>query len=251
MLIITIVIAILTLIERKILALVQRRVGPYYIGYKGRLQYLADALKLFLKEIFVPYKINKFLFIIFPAFIVIFSYIFWINSIWGINISIIEIEYNFIIFIILSFCYNFCIILTGYFSKNKFAVISAIRCCILLLNIEILISFFFLNFIFFTNSFSFFYFFIYQENVWFIFIFAFYFGLFFIIFLLETNRSPFDLVEAESELIAGYFSEYGSFCFALYYLGEYFHLFFFSFIFTIFMLGGFNTLNTLFFFFEW
>jgi NADH-quinone oxidoreductase subunit H len=76
MLFITMLIAILTLIERKILSLVQRRIGPFYIGYKGRLQYLADALKLFVKEIFIPYKLNKFLFIFFPSLIVFFSYIF-------------------------------------------------------------------------------------------------------------------------------------------------------------------------------
>jgi NADH:ubiquinone oxidoreductase subunit H len=76
MLSITMLIAILTLIERKILALIQRRVGPFYIGYKGRLQFLADALKLFAKEVFVPYKLNKFLFIFFPSLIVFFSYMF-------------------------------------------------------------------------------------------------------------------------------------------------------------------------------
>jgi NADH:ubiquinone oxidoreductase subunit H len=75
-LILTALIAIITLIERKILALIQRRVGPNYIGYKGRFQFIADALKLLLKHIFIITKINKFLFIIFPCLVLIMCYLF-------------------------------------------------------------------------------------------------------------------------------------------------------------------------------
>jgi len=75
-LILTVLIAIITLIERKILALIQRRVGPNYIGYKGRFQFIADALKLLLKHIFIITKINKFLFIIFPCLVLIMCYLF-------------------------------------------------------------------------------------------------------------------------------------------------------------------------------
>lgn len=75
-LILTIIIAIITLIERKVLALVQRRVGPNYIGYKGRFQFIADALKLLLKHIFVITKVNKLLFLVFPALVLIMCYLF-------------------------------------------------------------------------------------------------------------------------------------------------------------------------------
>ena len=75
-LILTVLIAIITLIERKILALIQRRVGPNYIGYKGRFQFIADALKLLLKHIFIITKINKLLFIIFPCLVLIMCYLF-------------------------------------------------------------------------------------------------------------------------------------------------------------------------------
>ncbi len=75
-LILTIIIAIITLIERKILSLVQRRVGPNYIGYKGRLQFIADALKLLMKHIYIVSKLNKFLFIVFPALVLILCYLF-------------------------------------------------------------------------------------------------------------------------------------------------------------------------------
>ncbi|NCQ50333.1 NADH-quinone oxidoreductase subunit H [archaeon] len=75
-LILTIIIAVITLIERKVLALVQRRVGPNYIGYKGRLQFIADALKLLLKHIYIITKINKFFFIVFPCLVLIMCYLF-------------------------------------------------------------------------------------------------------------------------------------------------------------------------------
>jgi len=94
MLLITLVIASLTLTERKILSLIQRRVGPNFVGYRGRLQYLADALKLFVKGIIIPDEVNKFWFITIPAIVAAICYTFWINSVWGIFISIFELEYN-------------------------------------------------------------------------------------------------------------------------------------------------------------
>ena len=77
----TIIIATITLIERKIMSLVQRRVGPNYIGYKGRLQFIADALKLLLKHIYIINKLNKVLFLVFPALVLIMCYLFWLNLI--------------------------------------------------------------------------------------------------------------------------------------------------------------------------
>jgi len=81
MLILTIIIASLTLIERKFLALVQRRVGPNFVGYKGRLQYIADALKMFLKGVVIPDEANKYLFVTLPSLALAVCYCFWMNSI--------------------------------------------------------------------------------------------------------------------------------------------------------------------------
>ena len=81
MLLITLIIASLTLIERKFLSLLQRRVGPNYVGYKGRLQYIADALKLFVKGVLIPYESNKFWFILIPSTALTICYSFWINSV--------------------------------------------------------------------------------------------------------------------------------------------------------------------------
>lgn len=238
MLLITLVIASLTLIERKILSLIQRRVGPYYVGYRGRLQYIADALKLFVKGVIIPHESNKFWFVAIPSIVAAICYTFWINSVWGPSISIFEIEYNIVYASLLSVFFGYCIILTGYFSKSKYAFMASIRSGILMLNLEIFIGLFFMNLIVFTQSFCFSVFVNLQQYIWFIFIFIGTIGIVIVTFLLETNRAPFDLAEAESELVTGYSVEYGGFYFALYYLGEYFHLFFFSMIISLTLLGG-------------
>lgn len=243
MLLVTMIIASLTLIERKVLSLVQRRVGPHYVGYRGRLQYIADALKLFVKGVLVPHESNKMWFVAMPALTAAICYTFWMNSIWGPNLSIFELEYNIVYAILLSVIFGFCVILTGYFSKNKYAFMASVRCGILMLNLEMFMGLMIINLVLFTDSFCFSVFVVYQEFLWFIFIFFGLIGLIIITFLLEINRAPFDLVEAESELVTGYTTEYGGFYFALYYLGEYFHLFFFSMVVSILFFGGWEMPN--------
>jgi NADH:ubiquinone oxidoreductase subunit H len=238
MLLATLIIASITLVERKVLSLCQRRVGPFFVGYKGRLQYIADALKLLAKGYIIPAEVNQFWFITAPAIALSICFSFWINSVWGYNFSIFELEYNIVYAGLLSVIFNFCIVFAGYFSRNKFGFLSAVRACILTINLELLLGLLFLNLTLIGESFSFMTYLIYQEFFW---LFLFFFNtaaLIIITFLLETNRAPFDLAEAESELVAGYSTEYGSFFFALFYLGEYFHLFFFSLIMVIFFFGG-------------
>ena len=245
MLILTIIIASLTLIERKFLALVQRRVGPNFVGYKGRLQYIADALKLFVKGALIPDESNRFLFVTIPSIAVAICYSFWMNGVWGPSVSLFEIEYNLIYISLFSVLFTMCVILTGYFSKNKYAMLAAVRTGIGALNLELFLGLMVLNIILLSESFSFLPIVIYQENYWFIWLFFLIGGLIVITFLLETNRAPFDLPEAESELVTGYTTEYGGFFFGLYYLGEYLHLFFFSLVISILFFGGWEFPNVL------
>lgn len=238
MLVATLIIASITLVERKLLSLCQRRVGPFFVGYKGRLQYIADALKLLAKGYILPTEVNQFWFVTAPAIALSTCFSFWINSVWGYNFSIFEIEYNIVYAGLLSIIFNFCIIAAGYFSRNKFGFLSAVRTCILTINLELLLGLLFLNLTLIGESFSFMTYLVYQEFFWLILFYINVLSLILITFLLETNRAPFDLAEAESELVAGYSTEYGSFFFALFYLGEYFHLFFFSLVVVIFFLGG-------------
>lgn len=160
------------------------------------------------------------------------------NSVWGPSLSIFELEYNIVYASILSLVFGYCIMLTGYFNRNKYAYLASIRSAVLMLNLELFLGLLIINCVFYTESFSFTSFVSLQESIWLVLPFIGMLGLIIIAFLLETNRAPFDLAEAESELISGYTVEYGGFYFALYYLGEYFHLFFFSMFIVIIFLGG-------------
>lgn len=238
MLISTLIIASITLLERKLLSLVQRRVGPQFVGYKGRLQYLADALKLFVKGVAIPDNSNKFFFVAVPSIAGAVCYSFWVNSVWGPSLSIFDIEYNIVYASVLSVLFGVCIMLTGYFSKNKYSLLASVRCGILMLNLEIFLGLLFLNIIIFGESFSIGVYVPYQEFFWFFILFFLFLSIIILTFLLEVNRAPFDLAEAESELVTGYTTEYGGFYFALFYLGEYFHLFFFSLFLSTLFFGG-------------
>ncbi len=216
----------------------QRRVGPDFVGYRGRLQYIADALKLFIKGALVPDEANKFWFVCIPAFTLAVSYSFWLNAVWGPSISIFELEFNLIYSSLFSALFTFCIILTGFFSRNKYALLASIRAGLGMLNLELFLGLFFLSLIVLGESFSILIYVNYQEIYWLFFSLFSVIGLIAITFLLEVNRTPFDLSEAESELVAGYTTEYGGFLFGVYYLGEYLHLFFFSLLISSLIFGG-------------
>lgn len=173
-----------------------------------------------------------------PSVVAAVCYSFWVNSVWGPSLSILDIEYNIVYASLLSVLFGVCIMLSGYFSRNKYAMLASVRCAVLMLNLEIFLGLLFLNVILVSESFSFSAVVVYQEVYWLVLSFVGVSSSIIFIFLLEVNRAPFDLAEAESELVTGYSVEYGGFYFALFYLGEYFHLFFFSLVISIFFLGG-------------
>lgn len=238
-LILTVTIATVTLMERKLLSLIQRRVGPNYIGYRGRLQFIADALKLIFKQILIVDRVNKFLFMCIPALTLITSYLFWVNLSLSLNLNLCEVEYNLFIMGIISTFFSYLLILVGFVSKNKYSILSGTRVVVLMLNLELLLNFFIVSLTLTSESLSFTQIVSLQSNMkWNFFIFLPVLPVLFITFLLETGRIPFDLAESESELIAGYTVEYGGFYFALFYLGEYFHLYCFSVVFSLCLFGG-------------
>jgi NADH:ubiquinone oxidoreductase subunit H len=118
---------VLPLLERKYLALIQRRVGPKYVGYKGRLQFIADALKVFLKDYFYIFRVNKFFFYFLPFLFFNVNLYLAINLIWGNNIFLLDLELNIIFILILSAFSNFCVFLVGFFCRNKYTVIASVR----------------------------------------------------------------------------------------------------------------------------
>lgn len=238
-LILTIVIATVTLIERKVLALVQRRVGPNYVGYKGRLQFIADAVKLLVKHITVLPRVNRLLFLVIPAFVLVTSYLFWANLVWGPNLAILEIEYNLFFMGIISTMFSYLLILVGFLTNNKYSILSSARVIILNVNLELLLNFFMICLVIVAEALAFVSVAAVQTDAkWHIFLYLPILPIIFITFFLETGRIPYDLAEAESELIAGYTTEYGGFFFALFYLGEYFHLYCFSALYTVCLFGA-------------
>jgi NADH-quinone oxidoreductase subunit H len=234
---VTLIGGILPLIERKYLSLIQRRVGPKFVGYKGRLQFIADALKMFLKGCVIPSSANSFFFLFWPAVVLSLCYFFWVNALWGVNITYFELEYNIVFLALLSIGLNAAIFLTGYYSKNKYALLGSVRTLIVLFGLELIMGVFFLTLILFIHSFHISVTHTLQEEYSLCMAFSAMANFILILILLEINKSPFDLNEAETELVTGYHTEYGSFFFALFYLGEYFHLFFTSTLMVYFFFG--------------
>jgi len=225
---VTLIGGILPLIERKYLSLIQRRVGPKFVGYKGRLQFIADALKMFLKGCMYPKQANKVFFFFWPSLFLSIAYLLYINMVWGPNIIYADIEFNLLFLIMVSIGMNASIFFTGYFSKNKYAAISALRSVSFIICAEILLTILNIIIIHILGSFQLSAAMPIQEEIYGLFLLIWSLGLLIIIILMEVCKSPFDLTEAETELVTGFHTEYGAFFFALFYLGEYFHIFFTS-----------------------
>jgi len=149
----------------------------------------------------------------------------------------VSIEYNLLFLTFIGLALNLCIFFTGFFSKNKYAVLSSSRAIILVVCCELLVTVLYLSVIFLLQSFNFSIAYTLQEELPFVVVLAMVLTIFIILVLLEVNKSPFDLVEAETELVTGFHTEYGAFFFALFYLGEYFHIFFTSAVSTYLLFG--------------
>lgn len=222
LIIVIISLAYLTLLERKLLAIGQRRIGPNIIGYYGILQPLIDGIKLILKESIIK---NIYLFIG-PIILLFFTFALWL--VIPLPYTFYEIKLDFLYIIALSSLTIYGILLGSYFSFSKFSFISTLRSISQLISYEIALGISLLPFIIINQSLN-----LYDiNNNWFN-----YFSIniifLFISFLAETNRTPFDLLEAESELVAGYLTEYSSIIFVFYYIGEYAMIIFWSFILQI------------------
>lgn len=139
-----------------------------------------------------------------------------------------ELEYNIVFLSLLSISLNSAVFLTGYYSKNKYALLGAVRTLVVLFGLELILGIFFTTLIIFMHSFHISILPPLQEEYAMSILFSLMVNFIVILILLEINKSPFDLNEAETELVTGYHTEYGAFFFALFYLGEYFHLFFTS-----------------------
>jgi NADH-quinone oxidoreductase subunit H len=218
---ILIAIAYFTLVERKVLGAIQRRRGPNVIGLFGLLQPLSDGLKLFTKETVLPSNANKLLFLLSPTITFIISLIGWSIIPYSKYSVLCEVNIGFLYLFAISSLGIYGIILSGWSSNSKYAFLGALRSSAQMVSYEVSIGIILVNIIICTGSFELQNVINIQRDGWFFFPLFPLFILFFISSLAETNRHPFDLPEAEAELVSGYNVEYSSMGFALFSLGEY------------------------------
>ena len=213
---------------------VQRRKGPNLSGLLGFLQPFADGLKLLLKEIIIPSNSNFLIFLLSP----VITFFFTIFIIFMIPFDscyiILESNFSMLFLLAISSLSVHGIIFSGWSSNSKYAFLGSIRSASQMISYELCISTIFISIILMTGSFSLVDVVLSQKSIWFIAPLLPFWILFLIISLAETNRAPFDLPEAEAELVAGYNVEYSSILFAMFFLAEYGNILIISSISTIF-----------------
>lgn len=231
-------VAYLTLLERQLMGILQRRKGPLVVGFLGLLQPLADGLKLFLKEIIIPSSSNKILFILAPIFSFFFSLLNWAVIPYSEHLILSNINLTIFYLLSISSLNVYGIILSGWSSNSNYAFLGCLRSTAQMISYEISISFILISICLNSQSFNLMDIIISQKEIWNIFTFFPLFILFTISILAETNRHPFDLPEAESELVSGYNVEYSAITFAFFFLGEYANILLMSLLTTSLFLGG-------------
>ena len=231
-------VAYLTYFERKVIASMQLRKGPNVVGPFGLLQPLADGAKLFIKETILPSGANKILFAMAPMLTFILSLIAWAVIPFDAGMVLADINVGILYLFAISSLGVYGVIMAGWASNSKYAFLGALRSAAQMVSYEVSIGFVIITVLLCVGSLNLSAIVEAQKTIWFAIPLLPMFVIFFVSALAETNRAPFDLPEGESELVAGYFVEYSSMTFALFFLGEYANMILMSGMTAVLFLGG-------------
>ena len=231
-------VAMIVWLDRRIWAFVQKRQGPNVVGPFGLLQSLADALKYMFKEVIVPSSANKVVFILAPIVTMTLALISWAVIPFSATQVIADINVGILYLFAVSSLGVYGIIMGGWASNSKYPFLGAIRSAAQMVSYEVSIGIIIINVLLCVGSLNLNDIVMAQENLWFVIPLFPMFVIFFISALAETNRPPFDLPEAEAELVAGYQTEYSGMMYAMFWLGEYANILLMCAMGSILFLGG-------------
>ena len=231
-------VAMIVWLDRRVWAFVQKRRGPNVVGPFGLLQSLADALKYIFKEIIIPASSNKVIFILAPIITMTLALISWAVIPFSEDFVVADINVGILYLFAVSSLGVYGIIMGGWASNSKYPFLGAIRSAAQMVSYEVSIGIIIINVLLCVGSLNLSDIVKAQENVWYIIPLFPMFVIFFISALAETNRPPFDLPEAEAELVAGYQTEYSGMMYAMFWLGEYANILLMCALGSILFLGG-------------
>lgn len=233
-----IAVAYLTLMERKVMAAMQMRRGPNVNGLFGVLQAFADAIKMMTKETIIPSGANRFLFLLAPFLTFSLAMLAWAVIPTGDGLAVANINVGILYLLAISSLGVYGILIAGWASNSKYAFLGGLRSAAQMVSYEVSIGLVIVSVLLAVGSLNLNDIILAQRHVWFCVPMFPMFIIFFISALAETNRAPFDLPEGESELVAGFFVEYSSLSFGLFFLGEYANMILMSGMVSILFLGG-------------
>lgn len=231
-------IAFLTLAERKVMASMQRRKGPNVVGVVGLFQPIADGLKLLVKEPVLPSSANLVIFLFAPVLTFLLSQVAWAVIPFGQGLVLADLNVGLLYVFAVSSLGVYGIITAGWSSNSKYAFLGSLRSAAQMVSYEVSIGLILITVLLCVGSLNLTQIVLAQQKIWFCVPLFPLLVMFFISCLAETNRAPFDLPEAEAELVAGYNVEYSSMGFALFFLGEYANMIVMSSLCSLFFLGG-------------